>query len=116
MPVWYPSKKMQCIIKAESTKVEFPFLLTAEHDDDVLEVGISPRPFPWNISTSMVISNDQCIPQTTLSSAIANVDGWSANLLKNCSSKLRSVPIGTCSMSMVSGDALLAKPLPRSMD
>src|SRR6266851_1205033 len=33
MPVWYPSKKMHCIIKAESTKVEFPFLLTAEHDD-----------------------------------------------------------------------------------
>src|SRR5437588_6821649 len=23
MPVWYPSKKMQCIIKAESAKVEF---------------------------------------------------------------------------------------------
>src|SRR3989440_9425698 len=38
MPVWYPSKKMQCIIKAESAKVEFAFLLQAEHDDDVLEV------------------------------------------------------------------------------
>ena len=38
MPVWYPSKKMQCIIKVESTKVEFPFLLQAEHDDDVLEI------------------------------------------------------------------------------
>ena len=30
MPVWYPSKKMQCIIKAESAKVEFAFLLQAE--------------------------------------------------------------------------------------
>src|SRR6266704_2749055 len=42
MPVWYPSKKMQCIIKAESTKVEFPFLLTAEHDHDVLEICDPP--------------------------------------------------------------------------
>ena len=46
MPVWYPSKKMQCIIKAESTKVEFPFLLTAEHDDDVLEVWDQPPSIP----------------------------------------------------------------------
>src|SRR5436190_7924902 len=43
MPVWYPSKKMQCIIKAESTKVEFPFLLQAEHDDDVLEMWDQPH-------------------------------------------------------------------------
>ncbi len=35
MPVWYPSKKMQCIIKAESAKVEFAFLLESEHDDAV---------------------------------------------------------------------------------
>ncbi len=46
MPVWYPSKKMQCIIKAESTKVEFPFLLQAEHDDDVLEVWDQPPSIP----------------------------------------------------------------------
>src|SRR5436305_3517003 len=46
MPVWYPSKKMQCIIKAESTKVEFPFLLTAEHDDDVLEIWDQPPSIP----------------------------------------------------------------------
>jgi len=46
MPVWYPSKKMQCIIKAESTKVEFPFLLQAEHDDDVLEMWDQPPSFP----------------------------------------------------------------------
>ena len=38
MPVWYPSTKMQCIIKAESAKVEFAFLLGAEHDDEVLEI------------------------------------------------------------------------------
>jgi len=42
MPVWYPSKKMHCIIKAESHKVEFAFLLQAEHDDDVLEVWDQP--------------------------------------------------------------------------
>jgi putative transposase len=46
MPVWYLSKKMQCIIKAESTKVEFPFLLQAEHDDDVLEIWDQPPSFP----------------------------------------------------------------------
>ena len=42
MPVWYPSKKMRCIIKAESHKVEFAFLLQVEHDDDVLEVWDQP--------------------------------------------------------------------------
>src|SRR5438874_7046988 len=46
MPIWYPSKKMQCIIKAESIKVEFPFLLQAEHDDDVLEMWDQPPSFP----------------------------------------------------------------------
>ncbi len=46
MPVWYPSKKMQCIIKAESAKVEFAFLLQAEHDDDVLEIWDQPPPIP----------------------------------------------------------------------
>lgn len=44
MPVWYPSTKMQCIIKAESAKVEFAFLLEAEHDDDVLEYFDQPPP------------------------------------------------------------------------
>src|SRR5260370_26831930 len=42
MPIWYPSKKMQCIIKAESHKVEFAFLLQAEHSDDVLEIWDQP--------------------------------------------------------------------------
>jgi hypothetical protein len=42
MPVWYPSKKMHCIIKAESHKVEFAFLLQAEHDADVLEIWDQP--------------------------------------------------------------------------
>src|SRR6266496_4934263 len=46
MPVWYPSKKMQCIIKAESAKVEFAFLLQAEHADDVLEVWDQPPSIP----------------------------------------------------------------------
>ncbi len=46
MPVWYPSKKMQCIVKAESAKVEFPFLLAAEHDDDILEVWDQPPAIP----------------------------------------------------------------------
>jgi len=42
MPVWYPSKKMQCIIKAESHKVEFAFLLQAEHDDAIIEMWDQP--------------------------------------------------------------------------
>src|SRR5437667_4115687 len=46
MPVWYPSTKMQCIIKAESAKVEFAFLLEAEHSDDVLEFWDQPPPIP----------------------------------------------------------------------
>ncbi len=44
MPVWYPSKKMQCMIKAESHKVEFAFLLLAEYGDDVLEYYDQPFP------------------------------------------------------------------------
>src|SRR5713226_2963114 len=46
MPVWYPSKKMQCIIKAESAKVEFAFLLAAEHDDAILEIWDQPPSIP----------------------------------------------------------------------
>lgn len=46
MTVWYPSKKMRCIIKAESHKVEFAFLLAAEHDDDVLEFWDQPPSIP----------------------------------------------------------------------
>ncbi len=44
MPVWYPSKKMQCMIKAESHTVEFAFLLLAEYGDDVLEYYDQPYP------------------------------------------------------------------------
>src|SRR6266516_3570021 len=44
--VWYPSKKMQCIIKAESHKVEFAFLLQAEHDDSILEFWDQPPRIP----------------------------------------------------------------------
>src|SRR5258707_3421856 len=46
MPVWYPSKKMHCIMKAESAKVEFAFLLEAEHSDDVLEFFDQPPSIP----------------------------------------------------------------------
>src|SRR5260370_30039747 len=46
MPVWYPSKKMQCIIKAESAKFEFAFLLEAGHGEDVLEVWEQPPSIP----------------------------------------------------------------------
>ncbi len=46
MPVWYPSKKMQCILKAESAKVEFAFLLAAEHDDAILEIWDQPPSIP----------------------------------------------------------------------
>jgi|GEM_PF-3275688 len=31
--IWYPSKKMAGIVKAESRRVEFPGLLEAEYDD-----------------------------------------------------------------------------------
>src|SRR6266849_5614415 len=44
MPVWYPSQKMQCVIKAESHRVEFAFLLEAEYGDDVLEYFDQPHP------------------------------------------------------------------------
>src|SRR5690242_9869060 len=44
--VWYPSKKMGRIIKAESAKVEFAFLLEAEHDDAVIEFYDQPPPIP----------------------------------------------------------------------
>jgi putative transposase len=44
--VWYPSKKMGRIIKAESAKVEFAFLLEAEHDDAVLEFYDQPPAIP----------------------------------------------------------------------
>ncbi len=44
MPVWYPSQKMQCVIKAESHRVEFAFLLEAEYGDDVLEYFDQPSP------------------------------------------------------------------------
>jgi putative transposase len=42
--VSYPSEKMQCIIKAESGKVEFPIVLEYEHSDDVLEYYEQPPP------------------------------------------------------------------------
>jgi putative transposase len=44
--VWYPSRKMHCVIKAESHKVEFAFVLTAEHDEDVLEYWDQPPAIP----------------------------------------------------------------------
>lgn len=44
--VWYPSNKMQCIMKAESHKVEFAFLLQGEHDDDILEFWDQPPSIP----------------------------------------------------------------------
>src|SRR5258708_3965344 len=40
--IWYPSKKMQSIIKAESRRVEFPWVLEDEYDDDVLEYFDQP--------------------------------------------------------------------------
>ena len=44
MPVWYPSQKMQRVIKAESHRVEFAFLLEAEYADEVLEYFDQPHP------------------------------------------------------------------------
>jgi hypothetical protein len=44
--VWYPSPKNDCVIKAESGKGEFAFVLEAEHDDEVLEFYDQPPSFP----------------------------------------------------------------------
>ena len=44
--VWYPSKKMGFIVKAESHKVEFAQVLEAEHDEEVLEYYDQPPPIP----------------------------------------------------------------------
>jgi len=44
--VWYPSKKMWCVIKAESHKVEFAMILEYEHTDDVLEFYDQPPSIP----------------------------------------------------------------------
>ena len=46
MPVYYPSKKMRCVIKAESHKSEFAFLIEAEHDEDVIEYYDQPPSIP----------------------------------------------------------------------
>lgn len=40
--VWYPSKKMSGFIKAESLRVEFPWVLAADYDDDVIEYFDQP--------------------------------------------------------------------------
>src|SRR5437764_8954891 len=61
MPVCYPSKKMQCIIKAESAKVEFAFLLACEHDDDILEIWTTPLPFHLSIRIKTGAGNAPCI-------------------------------------------------------
>ena len=115
MPVWYPSKKMHCIMKAESTKVEFPFLLAAEHDDDVLEIWDQPPSIPleyldkrghlqrpMHTADYFVFRYHEC--------------GWvecksAQELLKKAS----CAPIGTGLMNMAFGDALLGKFLPPSM-
>jgi hypothetical protein len=115
MPVWYPSKKMQCIIKAESTKVEFPFLLQAEHDDDVLEMWDQPPLFPWNTLTSVAASSNQCTPLTTLSFDIKPADGLNVNQHKNWGDSLKNSLIATSSTSKVSGDALPEKHLQPNM-
>ncbi len=79
MPVWYPSKKMQCIIKAESAKVEFAFLLATEHDDTILEIWDQPRPFRSNIETHVTASSGLFIPLITFSLGTRNVGGLSVN-------------------------------------
>jgi putative transposase len=61
MPVWYPSKRMQCIIKAESAKVEFAFLLEAEHDDEVVEFWDQPPPIELSYHDSSTLYNLQSV-------------------------------------------------------
>ena len=82
--VWYPSRKMHCVIKAESHKVEFAFAVTAEHDDDVLEYWDQPpaipldyrdahghRQRPWHTADFFVFRHDaagwvECKPTAEL--------------------------------------------------
>jgi putative transposase len=42
VPVWYPSRKIGRVIKAESHTVEFAFLQEAEYSDDTLEFYDQP--------------------------------------------------------------------------
>ena len=115
VPVWYPSKKMQCIIKAESAKVEFAFLLQAEHDDDILEYGISLLLFLLSTLTDEIASNDQTTSQITLYFALAFVDGLNVNRRLSRSNKLLLAPIGIRLMSKDNGAALLMRLLHNNM-
>ena len=60
---------MQRIIKAESAKVEFAFLLEAEHSDDVLEFFDQPPPIELSTVIGAIICKSRCIRLTTLSFA-----------------------------------------------
>jgi hypothetical protein len=73
MPVWYPSPKMHCISKAESAKVEFPFLLQAEHDDDVLEMWDQPPSIPLEYFDSDLQAASE-LPADLINIAIARHD------------------------------------------
>lgn len=44
VPTFYPSRKMQCVIQAESHTVSFPLVYSLEFDDDVLEYYCEPWP------------------------------------------------------------------------
>ncbi len=79
MPVWYPSTKMQCIIKAESAKVEFAFLLEAEHSDEVLEFFDQPPPIPLEYRDRRNHVQGRCTRLTTLSFAPILLDTRNVN-------------------------------------
>jgi putative transposase len=83
MPIWYPSKKMQCIMKAESAKVEFAFLLEAEHDNDVLEFWDQPPPIELIYRDRRGHLQQPLHTPITLSFATNRQAGKNANPLKN---------------------------------
>lgn len=84
VPVWYPSRKMGCTIKAESYKVEFAFLQEAEYSDEVLEYYDQPPAIrleypsrtgriqrPWHTADYFVLRQDgagweECKPEREL--------------------------------------------------
>ncbi len=115
MPVWYPSKKMQCIMKAESAKVEFAFLLEAEHDDEVLEFWDQPPPI------KLSYRDRRGHLQQPLHTADYFVfryrsAGWEeCKPIENCCSLPGSTQHATCSTKKGHGGAHLVRHMQRNM-
>lgn len=117
MLVWYPSKKMGCVIKAESHRVEFAFLLEAEYADDVLEYFDQPHP-PMQLEYLDKQGRRQTPLHTAdyLCSRIIRRAGRSVNPSRNSPDSPKSSPIATFSIHRDSGVALLERHMLRGTD